>query len=349
MLLTFSELDRLADQWIRIRVRKQVEDFLPGEAIGRCVLVDDARRDRDVVADVEGQRGAHARAVARVHVFLEAAVFLACVDEAAVLGRVTDDTQRGRVGQRHVDHALHMEAHFAVGHRIDVEFDIAFELVGVRLVGDVANRAADRTRAEQRALRATQRLDAVEVIKVEVRREQRQRDHRLVEIHADLLLDARLVANNLAGRYAADRDLALARTQVLDREARHVTRQFLEICRARALDVLRRLCVDRERHILDRALTLRRRDRDFFKHALGGRSRRDAEQRDGCRQHAQRACCFFDTAHVFPPDWNCCQAKSSMIMACHSSSIVLFFCKTRVHRRHSGVSQVQKRPGRARP
>ena len=170
MLLTLAELDRRARD--RVRVREQVEHFLAREAVGIDFLVDEARRDRDVVADVESQRGTHAGAITGIHVFLQAAVFLVRVDEAAVLGRVTDEAQCSRVGQRQVDHAFDMEAHLAVGNRVDVEFDIAFELVGVRLVGDVADRAADRARAEQRALRATQRFDAVQVIKVEVRREQ---------------------------------------------------------------------------------------------------------------------------------------------------------------------------------
>ena len=83
----------------------------------------------------------------------------------------------------------------------------------LRLVGDVAHRAGQRAGAEQRALRTAQHLDAVDVEEVEVRREERQRDHRLVEVDADLLLHARLVAHDLAGGDAAHRDLALARAR----------------------------------------------------------------------------------------------------------------------------------------
>ena len=51
-----------------------------------------------------------------------------------------------------------------------------------------------------------------------------ERNDRLVEIDADLLLDARLVADDLPGRDAAHRDLALAKPEVLDGEAGDVHR-----------------------------------------------------------------------------------------------------------------------------
>ncbi len=89
-------------------------------------------------------------------------------------------------------------------------------------------RAADAARAEQRALRTAQRFDAVEVEQVEVGREQRQRDRRFVEIDADLFLDARLVAGDLAGGDAADRDLALARPEILDGEPGDVAADVLD-------------------------------------------------------------------------------------------------------------------------
>ena len=107
-----------------------------------------------------------------------------------------------------------------------------------RLVGDVAKRAADRARAEQGALRAAQCFDAVQVEQVEVRVEQRQGNDRLVEIDADLFLHARLVADDLAGRHAADRHLALARPEVLDGEAGDVAADILDRAGVGALDVL---------------------------------------------------------------------------------------------------------------
>ena len=52
---------------------------------------------------------------------------------------------------------------------------------------------------------------------------------RLVEVDADLLLDARLVAHDLAGRDAAHRDLALAGAEVLHGEAADVGGDALDV------------------------------------------------------------------------------------------------------------------------
>ena len=51
---------------------------------------------------------------------------------------------------------------------------------------------------------------------------------RFVQVDADLLLDAGLVAHDLAGRDAAHGDLALAGAQVLHREPGHVRRHVLD-------------------------------------------------------------------------------------------------------------------------
>jgi hypothetical protein len=155
-----------------------------------------------------------------------------------------------------------------------------------RLIGDVADGAADRPRAEQRALRTTQGLDPVQVEQVDVGREQRQRDHRLVEIDPDLLLYPGLVADHLPGRDAADRHLALARAQVLDRQAGDVARQILQRHRAGLLDVGLALGVDRERHVQDRGVALGGRD-DQFVDRVGLPGDGDPRQ-DGGRQGDRR-------------------------------------------------------------
>jgi hypothetical protein len=97
-----------------------------------------------------------------------------------------------------------------------------------------------------------QSLDAVEVEQVDVGREERQGDDALVEIDADLLLHSRLVADDLAGGDAAHRHLALARPEILDREAGDVAGQVLDRRRARPLDVGFALRVDREGNVLHR-------------------------------------------------------------------------------------------------
>ena len=142
--------------------------------------------------------------------------------------------------------------------------------VELGLVGDVADGAADRPGPEQGALRAAQGFDAVEVEQIDVRREQRQRDHAFVEIDADLLLHARLVAGDLPGGDAADRDLALARAEILDGQAGDVAADVLERRGVGALDVLFGLRVDREGHVLDGRCALGRGDDDL---ALGRQRR----------------------------------------------------------------------------
>ena len=107
-----------------------------------------------------------------------------------------------------------------------------------RLVGDVADRAADGPRTEQRALRPPQRFHAVEIEQVEVGREQRQRDDAFVEVDADLFLHSGLVADDLARRNAADRHLALPGAEVLHRQVGDVAADVLDRLRIRALDVL---------------------------------------------------------------------------------------------------------------
>jgi hypothetical protein len=94
------------------------------------------------------------------------------VDESTVFLAIGDGANRHRFTQRDVDCPLKMIAHVAIGQVIDVGFDHAFGPPQLRLVGDIADRAADRSRAEQRALRPAQSFHAVEVEKVKVRSEQ---------------------------------------------------------------------------------------------------------------------------------------------------------------------------------
>ena len=58
---------------------------------------------------------------------------------------------------------LQMAADIVAVDEVDIALDRAFDAAELGLVGDVADRAADRAGAEQGALRAAQRLDAVEV------------------------------------------------------------------------------------------------------------------------------------------------------------------------------------------
>jgi len=84
------------------------------------------------------------------------------------------------------------------------------------------------------------------------------------EVHADGFLHARLVADDLSGADAADRDLALTGTQVRDIQARDVAGDIDQVGRARLREVLRRERGDRERHVLQRRRAFLRGDDDFL-------------------------------------------------------------------------------------
>ena len=121
--------------------------------------------------------------------------------------------------------------------------------VQLGLIGDVPDGARLRAGTEEGPLRTAQHLHAIRIEQVDIRREQRKGDHRLVEVDADLLLDARLVAHDLAGRQAADGDLALARSEVLNGEPAHVRRDAFEVFDAAATQHLRGRCGDRKGHV----------------------------------------------------------------------------------------------------
>ena len=139
-------------------------------------------------------------------------------------------------------------------------------------------------------------------IEIEVGREQRHRDRRLIEVDADRLLHARLIAHHLAGADAADRDLALARSQIRDVEAGDIARDVDDVGRARLFDVLVGHRGNRERHFLQRGSALLRRDDDhfvdFFVGWRGRILRRDGE-RHTQEQHGRAA--LFPRLHATTP------------------------------------------------
>ena len=218
------------------------------------------------VVRLHAQRHAGAGAPAAVDVLLDTHLRLHGVDEAADGGVVGGDTGCGRRSERHVDGELGVVAEPAAVERAEAELGGRLGHADSRLVRDVAHRAGERARSKQGALRAAQDLDAGHVEQVEVRGEQRQRDDRLVEVDADLLLDARLVAHDLSGRDAAHRDLALAGTEVLNGEPGDVGGYVLDASGAVAERLLCG-CDHREGHRLEVLLALAGGDRD--RHLLG--------------------------------------------------------------------------------
>ena len=85
------------------------------------------------------------------------------------------------------------------------------ERARIGLVGDDADRARFGARAVQRALRTRERLDARDVVDVDVERALDRGDRLLVEIHADARQRAGVVAV-AAARDAAHGDVREART-----------------------------------------------------------------------------------------------------------------------------------------
>ena len=133
-------------------------------------------------------------------------------------------------------------------------------------------------------MRPAKRLHAIEIEKIEVRRKQGQRYHRFIQIHTHLLFYARLVTNDLAGRYATNGNLTLARTEILDGQPGDVSCQTLKVGRTQALNFSLCLRVNGKRHVLNRRFTLGRCDNDFFNDRL----------REHRTRHSQCGACCYD-------------------------------------------------------
>src|SRR5690606_5103708 len=108
------------------------------------------------------------------------------------------------------DHSLDGPTETRIGAGQGRQLRSPLELPELRLPRDVAQRAGQRAGTEQRTLWSAQHLETLQIEQLQIRREQCNRDRRLVEVDADLLLHARLIANNLSGADATDRDLALS-------------------------------------------------------------------------------------------------------------------------------------------
>src|SRR6185436_354504 len=127
-----------------------------------------------------------------------AEIWLHRVDVTAVARVVADDAHGARRSERNVRRELRGTADSAVLNRFDTELGDRFadaEFCGVR---DVTQSARFGSGTEQSALRSAQNFDTRQVEEIDIRCEERQRDHRFVEVDADLLLDARLVARDLS-------------------------------------------------------------------------------------------------------------------------------------------------------
>ena len=268
-------------------VAQDVEDIDAVEAVDVDLLILQARRDSQRVIGFEGQRGAEATTGAVVHVAFDAAVRLDGVDEARELGGERGDAQRGLFADRNVDGTLEVAADVAALNLVQRGFNCALIDADLRRIGDIADGARQRARAEQRALGAAQHFDAVQVEQVEVRGEQRHGDDAFVQIDADLLLHARLIADDLAGGDAADGDLALPGAEVLDGKAGDGARQVLDVGNAAVADGLFALRADGEGHIDQGFFAFACGDDQFFNFAFGGKGSGGSREGHGERQRTR--------------------------------------------------------------
>ena len=149
-------------------------------------------------------------------------------------------------------------------HTSEAELGKAFRDPEFWLIGDVANGPGQRAGSEQRSLWSPQHLDTTGVEQIDIRREERQRHDRLVEVDTDLFLHAGLVAHDLAGRDTAHRDLALARPEILNRQPDHVHGHVFDIFDAANPQHFFGRRRNRERHVEQRLLALRRGDSDLL-------------------------------------------------------------------------------------
>ncbi len=124
-------------------------------------------------ATVLRQRRQHVAVDHRVAVGI-GAIDVRVVDDAVVVDHAGIDAERGRFGQRHVQHQVGVEVEPVgpFGHA-EVEARLALEVLRIGLVHDVADVAGQRAGAVQRSLRAAQHLDPGDVLQHEITEQRR--------------------------------------------------------------------------------------------------------------------------------------------------------------------------------
>ena len=236
--------------------------FLRKAAVRFLHLTHQGRADRPVVVEVDAKREARAIGIDVVIIFFdERRIVLrdaagrigaaACdiVDIPCVVTIPADKTQRRALAERGVDEAFSDAADAAARDAVELESHRTIGAAGVGLVGDELDRARHRAGAIKRALRPRERLDALQVIGVDVERALNRRDRHFVEIGADGR-QRRRVVGILARRDATEIDLAEPRRERLDRYRRQ---EFDDVLKFLDLQLAQPLVADRgdrQRHIL---------------------------------------------------------------------------------------------------
>ncbi len=254
----------------RAQRRRHAGDDLgvPARPLARVV---DRQRQRGAVA----RREEHLATDAEVAQVVDRVARPDVADDAAAL-RARERQPPGRLARdRAGDRALGLhEVEAAVR---DFEFVVGRE---AGLARRHVDGASGRVLAEERALRAAQHLDALDVEEVE-RRRRRPRVEDAVDVQADARLDA-VVGEPERRAQPADVDGRVARVGRVELHGRQQFLQAVDVEVARVGDQSAADHRDGNRHLLREFLGSPRRHHDPF--AEGRRGQREVEH-DGLRQH----------------------------------------------------------------
>ena len=248
-----------------LRRDRPVLDRLPQQLEAATIFIDRVivvLRDGGVAQRVRGGRVVIAQIIDRRRPVVELPLVVDVIDIAAVAPVIAHGADRHRVPHRHVDIGLALPAEIAGA--IFIGFEIIAELVlaELGLVGDQANRARQRAGAVERALRSGQRLDALQIIGMDIGN-LGAGDGDVVQIETDRCISA-------ASRHdAAEKRRVAARTDAFEGDR---GKQGGEIAEPLHLALLQRIGAQRlhrDRHLLDALRAARRRHDDVAKATLG--------------------------------------------------------------------------------
>ena len=208
----------------------------------------------EVLLDVFGVRNRPQRD--RIAVLIERGIRARAghiADEPAIAFVERRGADRHALGHWHVDEAFDHTARRigALAKSRAGHVETGLKLVRIGLLGDQAQRARQRGRAEQRALRARQRLDPLHVIDMQVGRAADRGQRDFVDVERAGRLRAGMAAVGIrTARHAAEIDLRLARPERLEADA---GQQLGIIVKAGDLVFLQLLAAERlkaDRHVL---------------------------------------------------------------------------------------------------
>ena len=171
--------------------------------------------------------------------------------------------------------------------------DIRLSYVELRLVGDVAHDAGLCPGAKQRALRAFEDLDALEVRNIDVEVAAGELSRLLVEIERhvrEATDDAGCLRTGVGGREAPHDDVVLPGTAAGDV---HIRQELERILEGGDVELRERFAgerLDRDRHILDAFRSPLGRDNDLFDSATGGAGLVARTRRGGGRCRGAGVC-----------------------------------------------------------